>query len=572
MKTNELSKHLEKLLSVSKYRSILVDGPWGCGKTYEIHKFIQKHRRKCIYVSLFGLETIDEINTEIYRQSHKCRIGMAKISNAVSKAVSPIKYVNNVADALAFQLNEINVSKIKKSKIVVVDDLERLSKQIEYKDLVGYLNKLLMNKARIICLVSLENLDDDSKRLNDFLEFREKVFDSCLTINQQPTDVFNDIFNKYSVEHCELIYPLFDNNIRMAKRTELLFGDVLEEINKRPVSKMALTNYEILKVCAYTVLCVVGFNGAEPIIDEKKSFRAFFYKHECEEYGKNIANGLAFHFKGKNEENDNYLKTYVIALIDYYRFMDFSPFLEAITIKQPQEIDVLELSPFYLSDDGKQKYFDEFVSRVDSSNSWDDLFEKCVRAIYANTDLDLPDNTIKQLARLDAKSKRKTNHADYNSVYFDFFPGDDYSSQPRCNHFVSIYLEEYTKTVFGNIVKEIETTINNNSYEKAIDLLATVQHSNNPVIKDMLIVNCFFIPDLSGDITESEWSFCHKIANVSRNLELKKEYINVAKDIYKKSENKTNSLKTRLWALIRYGLNEVSFKESDLVDGENSGF
>ena len=566
MKTNELSKHLEKLLSVSKYRSILVDGPWGCGKTYEIRKFIQKRKSKCIYVSLFGLETIDEINTEIYRQSHKCRIKMARLSNAISKAVSPIQYVSNVADALAFQLNEIDVSKIKKSKIVIIDDLERLSKQIEYKDLVGYLNKLLMNEVRIICLVSLENLGNDLSRLNDFLEFREKVFDSCLTINQQPTDVLNDIFSKYSVEHCDLIYPLFGDNIRMAKKTELLFGDVLKEINEQRITKMTLTNYEILKVCAYTVLCVVGFNGDKPKIDENNRFQVFCYKRDCEEYGENIANGLALRFEGKNEKDDNYLKTYVIALIEYYRFMNFTPFRETITIKQPQETDILELSPFYLSDDGKQQYFNEFVSRVNSAKKWDDMFEKCVRAIYANTDLYLPDSTIKQLARLDAKSRRKNNHADYNSVAFDFFPGDGYSNQLQCDHFIKAYIEEYTKTVFESIVNEIETTVRNSSYEKAIDLFTTVQHSNNPVIKDMLIVNSFFIPDLSGEIMESEWSFCHKVANVSKNLQLKQEYINVAKDIYRKSENKTNSLRTRLWALIYYGLNEVSFKESDLTD------
>ena len=566
MKTNELSKYLEKLLVASKYRSILVDGPWGCGKTYEIRKFIKKNKRKCIYVSLFGLETIDEINTEIYQQSHKCRVRMAKISNVVSKAVSPVKYVSNVADALAFQLNEIDVSKIKKSKVVIIDDLERLSKQIEYKDLVGYFNKLLMNKVRIVCLVSLENLNDNQDRLNDFLEFREKVFDSCLTINQQPTDVFDDIFNKYSISQSDLVYPLFKNNIRMARRTDLLFGNVLKEIEKASVSKMVLTKYEILKVCAYTVLCVVGFNNDEPKIDDKKSFDGFCFKNDQDEYVKNIANGLAFYFKGKSKESDNYLQSYVKALIDYYRFMDFDPFLKSIKIKKPEETDILELSPFYLSDDGKHEYFDKFVSRVEGACEWNDLFERCVRAIYANTDLELPDKTIEKLAYLNANSQQKRYHTDRSSVAFDFFPGNDYTSQTSCQHFIDVYQKKYIKTVFENIVKEIETTVKNRNYAKAIDLFAEVQHSKNPIIKDMLIVNSFFIPDLSENITESEWSFCHKVANVANNLELKQEYINVAKRIYKASENKTDSLRTRLWALIYYGLNEVSFQEKDLLD------
>ena len=116
MKSNELSKYLEKLLSDSNFRSILIDGPWGCGKTYEVQEYIKKNKKKCVYVSLFGLETIDEINTEIYKQSQKCRLKMAKMTNVLSKAISPVKYVNNVADALAFQLNDIDTTKIKKRR------------------------------------------------------------------------------------------------------------------------------------------------------------------------------------------------------------------------------------------------------------------------------------------------------------------------------------------------------------------------------------------------------------------------------------------------------------------------
>lgn len=563
MKANELSNCLEKLLSVSKYRSILVDGPWGCGKTYEIRKFIKKKKNKCIYVSLFGLETIDEINTEIYKQSHKGRIRAANVSNVISKAIAPVKYVSNVADALAFQLNEIDVSKIKKSKIVVIDDLERLSKQIEYKDLVGYINKLLMNEVRIVCLVSLEGLKGDSSRLKDFLEFREKVFDSCLSINQSPTDVFDNLFSKYSIKNSELVYELFDNNIRMAKKTELLFNDILKVIRSSSASKTVINEYEILKTCAYTILCVVGFNDCEFKSNDSKSYESLFYKHECEEYGENVANGFVKYFSGRTENNDNYLKPYVQALTKYYRFMDPNSFLETISIKKPEETDVLEMTPFYLSDEGKKKYFDEFVHRVKTAKEWNDLFEKCVRAIYADTVFELPDDVIRLLATLDAHTKQNKNHTDRSSVAFDYFPGG-FSKNSKQNHFVDIYREEYTKTVFKRIIDEVEKTVKNGEYERTIDLLKEVQYSNNPVVKDMLIVNSFFIPDLSGEITESQWSFCHRIANIAQRLELKKEYKNVIKDIYQTAKNKTNSLKTRLWALVYYGLNEVSFRENDL--------
>lgn len=562
MKASELSTYLDKLLTVSKYRSILIDGPWGCGKTYEIHKYIKAHKKNCIYVSLFGLETIDEINTEIYKQSHRVRIKAANISNTISKVVSPVKYVNNIADALAFQLNEFDPSKIKKSRTVIIDDLERLSKQIEYKDLVGYLNRLLMNEVRIICLVSLDGLKIDSNRLKDFLDFREKVFDSCLTINQSPTEAFDNLFGKFCIKDVDLIYPLFKNNIRMAKKTELLFGDVMGLIDNASIRKKTLNEYEVLKACAYTVLCVIDFND-KPTMNSKEQYKKFFYERECEEYGENVTNGFEKYFSGEKEDNDNYLKPYVRTLVDYYRYMDSSSFLEAINIKEPKETYILKLSPFYLSDENKKKYFDELISKIKTAKEWEDSFVNCVRAIYADTDFELSDNSIKELAILAAQAKKRKGYAERSDIAFDFFPGSC-SKGSKQSHFVDVYHEEYIKAVLKYITDEIENTVRSNNYERTIDLLKEIQHTNSPVVKDMFIVNSFFIPDLSEEITESEWSFCHKIADISGRFGLKKEYISAIKNVYCTSENKSRSLKSRLWALVYYGLDEKSFKESDL--------
>ena len=562
MKSNELSKNLDKVLSDSNFRSVLIDGPWGCGKTYEVQEYIKKNKRKCIYVSLFGLETIDEINTEIYKQSHKCRLKMSKMTNLISKAISPVKYVNNVADALAFQLNDIDASKIKKSKIVFLDDLERLSKHIEYKDLVGYANKLFMNKVRVVCLVSLKGFGDDKDRLKDFLEFREKVFDSCLSISSAPTDVFDNIFKEFMIPNCELIYPLFDENIRMAKNIALFYKDVNKQLDLLKIDKKRLSNYEILKVCAYTVLSVVGYNKDKPSYGEKESYPKFYYEHECQEYGENIANGFAKYFPTKERaEDNNYLKPFTEALINYFLYREFISFADAITVKEPQKVDILEQHPFYYSEENKEKYFEEFQKRVNESESWDDKYEKCVRAIYSDTDFELSDDTIKKLARLKLKLKRNT-YIDDHSIVFDYFPGGIANSE-KIQHFISVYKEEYIKEAFESIINKIENAISSKDYLEAIDLLERLQFEKNDKIKDLLLKNKFFIPDLSKDISETEWTFCHKIAEVAYRLELKEEYKTIIKNIYKESAVKNNTLKIRLWALVFYKVDNT-FKQTDL--------
>lgn len=562
MKSNELSKYLEKLLSDSNFRSILIDGPWGCGKTYEVQEYIKKNKKKCVYVSLFGLETIDEINTEIYKQSHKCRLKMAKMTNVLSKAISPVKYVNNVADALAFQLNDIDTTKIKKSKVVFLDDLERLSKGIEYRDLVGYINRLFMNEVRVVCLVSLKGFDNDKDRLNDFLEFREKVFDSCLSISSTAPDVFDNLFKEFVIPNCQLIYPLFGDNIRMAKNIALFYKDVNKQIDLLKIGQKRLSNYEILKVCAYTVLSVVGYNKEKPSFGEKENYSKFYYEYECQEYGENITNGLAKYFPAKQSaEDDNYLKPFTQALINYFLYREFVGFADAITVNDPKKVDILEQHPFYLSEENKAKYFEEFQKRVNESETWDDNYEKCVRAIYSDTDFELSDDTIRKLARLELKSKGKT-YIDESSIAFDYFPGGVGNSE-KTKHFINVYQEEYIKVVFDSIADEIEKTITAKDYGTAVDLLEKIQFQKNDKIKELLLKNSFFIPNLSGDISETEWTFCHKVAEVASRLELKEEYKTTIKNIYKESGVKNNTLKIRLWALVFYKVDNT-FKQTEL--------
>ena len=560
MKSNELSGHLDNLLSTTNFRSILIDGHWGCGKTYEIQKYIKNNRKKCIYVSLFGLESIDEINTEIYKQSHKHRIQLAKISTLLSKAFSPVNYVGNIADALAFQLNDINTSKIKKAKIIFLDDLERLSERIEYRDLVGYINNLFMCEVRVVCLVSLEALNNKT-RAEDFLEFREKVFDTCLSINGVSLDVFDNLFKDFKIPNCELVYPLFENNIRMAKNVSLFYKDVVKQIKSQIPSKTKLDEYELLKVCTYTVLCVVHYNKNRPSFNED-IYPKLYYNDKCKKYGENIANGLVNFFSPTQEDkNNNYLKIYVEPLIDYFLYREFDDFANLIRINDSEAVDILEQHPFYLSEDNKGKYFEKLKKSILESESWDNKFENCVRYLYSDTDFELSDDEIKKLARLQLRSNQDI-FVDETTISLHYFPEGIVNSEKRI-HFIDVYQKEYKKASFEDLSENFSKAINDKDYGIAIDLLDKMQFYNNVMTKQLLLDNSFFINDLSGDISESLWTFYHKVAKVAYKLELKDQYKTTIKISFKESTIKNSTLKTRLWALVYYNVDNT-FKQSDL--------
>ncbi|MCI6266125.1 MAG: P-loop NTPase fold protein, partial [Erysipelotrichaceae bacterium] len=79
MRIDELDKRLDNEFS-SVYKIVLVDGDWGIGKTYLIKNKYKEHKTKydkVIYASIFGVNSISEINLYMYNELHKVR-GWAK--------------------------------------------------------------------------------------------------------------------------------------------------------------------------------------------------------------------------------------------------------------------------------------------------------------------------------------------------------------------------------------------------------------------------------------------------------------------------------------------------------------
>ena len=76
-------KYLNYYLSLkeSPDYAVLINGHWGAGKTFFIKKFL-KNKDDFIYISLYGLSSIDEINTRI------CEVSLQKMAENKTKQIS----------------------------------------------------------------------------------------------------------------------------------------------------------------------------------------------------------------------------------------------------------------------------------------------------------------------------------------------------------------------------------------------------------------------------------------------------------------------------------------------------
>lgn len=98
MKTSDIGSIFDFFQFHANYRAILIDGKWGIGKTYQFKKYFdglkRKDKKRIYYFTIFGTETLDELNTEIYRKLHPLwsvfSVGYKTISQSIS-AVSGLK-------------------------------------------------------------------------------------------------------------------------------------------------------------------------------------------------------------------------------------------------------------------------------------------------------------------------------------------------------------------------------------------------------------------------------------------------------------------------------------------------
>jgi len=188
---------------------LCIRGKWGVGKTYIWNEvFAEAVRKKEValpyfsYVSLFGLQSIDEVRQAVFENSVPTtkgeirptiesfrdnierlgRAGGQKIAKVLPYAKVPgiDQYVTNVAGGFR-QIVSLAVSKT----IICFDDFER--KKIDGKDLLGLVSQLRDQKdCKAVIILNEDALSDTEKK--DFSRYFEKVVDIPITFSPSPEE------------------------------------------------------------------------------------------------------------------------------------------------------------------------------------------------------------------------------------------------------------------------------------------------------------------------------------------------------------------------------------------------
>ncbi|MBH2000683.1 MAG: KAP family P-loop domain protein [Moraxellaceae bacterium] len=165
--------------------AIAITGSWGVGKTFFWKRCIDGYnfKKKYVYVSLFGLESLSDLKTHIYsniENNHSTLEiprwirGLPSILKDTRVSQFGLNASTKIFDSLMF--NQV------KDAIICFDDFERMSNKLDIKDVMGLANYLKLEKnCQIILILDEDKAEGDNKK--KYADYKEKLIDETIVIN-----------------------------------------------------------------------------------------------------------------------------------------------------------------------------------------------------------------------------------------------------------------------------------------------------------------------------------------------------------------------------------------------------
>jgi len=152
--------------------AVLLNGPWGIGKTFVIKRFIESlgETTRYIYVSLYGLRSVDEIDDAILQSMYPVlKHKGVDIGGRALKSVG--KYFNVELDLKARDFIARS-----KSDLYIFDDLERCEMPIN--TVMGYINVFVEQEGyKVIIIANEAEIRDEA-----YQRIREKLVGKAFDI------------------------------------------------------------------------------------------------------------------------------------------------------------------------------------------------------------------------------------------------------------------------------------------------------------------------------------------------------------------------------------------------------
>jgi hypothetical protein len=244
--------------------AVLLTGLWGSGKTWFIQDFIKKVNKKpteILYVSLYGIRSFEDIETEFFRLLHPflSSKGVRIVSNLMKgflKSTIKIDIDNDKKSDASIGVNVSDMSFYEKidlsaGKLLVFDDLERCS--IPIYDLMGYINQLVEHgKLKAVLIANEEEIHQKQSDENFYLRIKEKLVGRTFEIVPELMSALDHFTNElpssptktFIEENREIIAQIYEiskfQNLRLLRHSLWEFDRLAQTLNSAAQENKAL--------------------------------------------------------------------------------------------------------------------------------------------------------------------------------------------------------------------------------------------------------------------------------------------------------------------------------------------
>ena len=556
-------KNVINRLITSNETAILISGPWGIGKTYEIKEYIKSKAQdvkdkklKIAYSSLFGKNSIDEVNTELYQLIHPAK----KVLNTITNVAKLINIGVGFSCGINLNIDDENLKPCEKLKskknipyLIILDDFERKSDKITAEELLGFINNLINQGFKVVVLADLdtkygkknkkyeiEKLENDKVTTEKYISkinlsddilgfYKEKIFDRIYKITETPEDVIRTIFAENINLIADKLMIEFNKNIRMAIKANSLFLQIQDYIKSNSYNCNKFE--QIMKICIYCVNELM--TNKYSIIYSDKCKESDYLKY-CEKSFGNIITSY------DNSLRDDF--NLVEAINDIYLNEDYSLLDE---IFNPNDENILK-SCFFCSDENKvniiKKQYELILSIPDDLNYNHSTINQLIRDWYCYADyVDLSFIDKEELfKKLNKLNFRLDSFGEQNETFINLIK----EYKEFCNNQIKYSL---TSKLVLNDLKELKSGL----YE-ITNKYSNLDDESKEYIKSNLKENNFFLQKIDGDINDEFWGINHLVCQIIKEYipDLRNDLLNLLNGIKRKYPN-DKSCEYRVNSLIK---------------------
>lgn len=394
--------------------ALQIDGEWGTGKTYFIKNTIIKDLCEdpdyhSLYFSVYGYNNLPELKQDLFNKilseiskNQKILSSINSISKRFSKLSKSLGYtkfssISLISDWIVEASSNAGMKKVTTEPLIIfIDDLERISKNIDLKDLLGFILNELLEKLR--CKVIILSNSSEIKNFDDFKKIKEKVINRTIkftydisTIEQQILKKSNNLFiqeNSYWIKNIIEIYQKTEDNSGVNLRTlfsviesfNFIESNLRDDIDALETDELKLNIKKslFLNIFVITREYKLGTLTEENIKQLKRLINTKYFYSFNENKSENIAELIIDKYHNKYEIFDNYvfysesICSYI--LLGYFNGTDYVSAWKNVISNVSTEISNLDkMNDFRRLNDTQLKNIQQRVLQDVRSNTFDTI-------------------------------------------------------------------------------------------------------------------------------------------------------------------------------------------------------